>query len=132
LTVYLVVLFDLTLLRFSMDRPAANLTPFHTIAHDWRAGGHEFVINLLGNLAAFVPLGVLLPSAWPGRVPLSAWRAVATGAGLSLAIELAQYASGRRVADVDDVLLNAAGTLLGYGALRAARALGTRHLAEGG
>ena len=36
------------------------------------------------------------------------------GLSLSLAIEGGQYLSGRRVTDVDDLILNTLGTLLGY------------------
>jgi glycopeptide antibiotics resistance protein len=121
LTLYLAVLLDLTLVKFPQHDPSPHLTPFETISHDWRAGGEDFVVNFLGNLAAFVPFGALLPLVRTGRT--SAGRVVATGAALSAAIELAQYASGRRVADVDDILLNASGALIGYAALRTARAL---------
>jgi glycopeptide antibiotics resistance protein len=121
LTIYLVVLLDLTLMKFPEDHPSPRLVPFATIVGDWRSGGYPLAVNLLGNVAAFVPLGVLLPTALGVRA--SAWRVVAAGAALSGSIELAQYASGRRVADVDDLILNTAGTLLGYAALRAARAI---------
>jgi len=36
------------------------------------------------------------------------------GLSLSLAIEGGQYLSGRRVTDVDDLILNTLGSLLGY------------------
>jgi glycopeptide antibiotics resistance protein len=124
LALYLLLLLYLTLVfhagpRFPRGR-ALELVPLRTTAHFLRAGGWEMVVNVVGNVAAFMPLGVLVPLARGART--SVRRVVLTGAGLSLAIEAAQFASGRRVADVDDVLLNTAGTLLGYGVL----ALGLR------
>jgi glycopeptide antibiotics resistance protein len=62
-----------------------------------------------------MPLGFLLPAA--RRRPTRAWHVATIAASLSAAIEALQYASARRVTDVDDVLLNVAGGLVGYSAL---------------
>ena len=74
------------------------------------------------NVALFVPLGVLLPLVW--RV-LSVRRAVAIGFLASLVVELIQFilvisVTSGRVADVDDLIANTLGTLLGYAAFRTA------------
>jgi glycopeptide antibiotics resistance protein len=116
---YLVVLLDLTLVRYPQSRPPANWVPLGTIGPYCAVGGWELVRNVAGNVALFAPLGVLLP-AWHAALRRG-WRVVALALGVSLAIELAQYASGRRVADVDDVLLNTAGAALGCLAFAAAR-----------
>ncbi|MBX6313082.1 MAG: VanZ family protein, partial [Isosphaeraceae bacterium] len=92
-----------------------NLVPLRTIARDLNVRGKDFVVNFVGNLAAFLPLGALLRRLWGSRA--SAQRVALAGMALSLAIELLQFLSGRRVADVDDVLLNTLGALLGYMAL---------------
>ena len=106
--------------------PWASVIPFATIAEsvglgfEWPAARY-----LLGNLLAFAPLGFLAPLLWPrwqgwGRVLL-------LGLLVSGCIELTQLALSLlmgfpfRVADVDDLLLNTTGTLLGYGALVVAR-----------
>ena len=59
-----------------------------------------------------VPLGYLLPASWPAlRRPALA---IATGAGMSLLIELAQWLVGDgRSPSVDDVIYNAVGTAIG-------------------
>lgn len=71
--------------------------------------------NLIGNILIFIPLGVLLPAAWPrfesfGRVAIAA-------ASVSAFIELTQYVShffgSYRQADVNDVILNTLGGCLG-------------------
>ncbi|MHB1561431.1 MAG: VanZ family protein [Isosphaeraceae bacterium] len=108
-------LLDLTLLRFPASRPGHNAIPFRSVIHDWRSGGSPFVWNFVGNLVAFLPFG-MIPSSLR-------WRRTGVGpaAAFSLAcsalIESIQYLSGRRVADVDDLILNTAGGMLGYGLL---------------
>jgi glycopeptide antibiotics resistance protein len=112
LVIYLLVLLWLTLLILPGDHPSPNLVPFRSIAYDLKKGGRDFQVNFLGNIVAFMPLGILIPLS---RLrPTRAWQVAAWSAGLSAGIEVAQYVSGRRVADVDDVILNACGGLLGY------------------
>ncbi len=131
---YLVLLFYLTLFFDTVHRlgPAErlNLVPFKTIEYFvreaiWWSGrpgpnaywniSRGMVVNVGGNFAAFLPLGFLLPLLSDRKI--SAWHALGAGAALSTLIEALQFLSGRRVADVDDVLLNALGALLGYGCL---------------
>jgi VanZ like family len=73
-------------------------------------------IGIVLNVALFLPLGVFLPLI--ARV-LSVPRVLLIGFLLSLSIELAQFVtditvSTGRVADIDDVLSNTFGTLVGY------------------
>lgn len=89
-----------------------NLEPGRTIAACFSVGGFTFVWNVLGNIAAFVPLGAALRGGLLGRSWRLRWVLLA-GAGLSLLIEGLQYRGGVRVADIDDVILNAAGALAG-------------------
>jgi glycopeptide antibiotics resistance protein len=80
------------------------------------------IVSIAGNVAAFMPLGVLAPAVW------SRWRSlgrvVALGVAVSLAIEAAQLAASLAVghvyrrADVDDVLLNALAAAIGYATWR--------------
>lgn len=93
-----------------------QLYPFDTVGIYLHKGGWPMVVNILGNLAAFVPLGILWPILLRGET--TARRVGLLSAGVSLAIELAQLATARRIADVDDVLLNALGGLIGYGVYR--------------
>ncbi len=113
---HLAAILELTLVMFPGDHPPPNLVPFRSILHDCRLGGRDFLVNFAGNLAVFVPLGILLPIA--RRRPTSVGMMAALAVSLSVGIELAQFLSGRRVADVDDVILNALGAVLGFGILR--------------
>ena len=110
---YLMVFFALTLGGFYQPDAPRNFVPFRSIEHDIAKGGPEFVVNFLGNLAAFLPMGWLLPSLLGWRC--SAAKVAAWSLAASLVAEVLQGISGRRVADVDDLILNTLGGLMGYG-----------------
>jgi glycopeptide antibiotics resistance protein len=120
LLVYLGMLAFLTLRPVGADVESnvrVNLKPFATILPALRHGPGTFVFtNLIGNVLAFMPLGLLLPLAMR-RIP---WLVViVAGAALSAAIELTQYALSTnlgylyRRADIDDVIVNVFGTVVG-------------------
>ena len=89
-----------------------NLTPGYTIRSMLEKGSYgQKVINLAGNVLIFAPLGVLPPLLWKRWRHL--WAAVPLSAGVSCLIEFLQLFLGRSV-DVDDVILNTLGGLLGY------------------
>ena len=112
LSAYVLFLLDLALLQFPSRDPVPNVVPLRSIIGDWRSGGFPFVVNFLGNIAAFVPIGMIPPLAWPRRA--GAGKSALFSLALSAMIESVQYLSGRRVADVDDLILNTLGGLLGY------------------
>jgi glycopeptide antibiotics resistance protein len=115
LGVYIIFLLDIALLRFPATRPQPNWIPFRSIIHDWRNGGWGFVVNFVGNLVAFLPIGMLPPLIRQRKTSL--WQAALFSLAISFAIEAGQYVSGRRVPDVDDLILNTLGGALGYLAL---------------
>lgn len=97
-----------------------NLVPFATIRETLALPELWPRVRLLaGNALVFAPLGLLLPTIWPRLASLG--RMALAGLAVSLAIELTQLAASLalgtwyRMSDVDDVLLNVAGVLLGYG-----------------
>ena len=71
------------------------------------------LINLVGNVLVFIPIGYLAAVLWKPQRALM--RDLAMGLGISFGIELTQFFLAVRVADVDDLLLNGLGTLLGFG-----------------
>jgi glycopeptide antibiotics resistance protein len=109
---YIMFLFEIALLRFPSTNPAPNFVPFRTIIGDWTSGWQEFLVNFIGNIVAFMPMGLIPPWILGRRTKL--WNVALFGLSLSSAIEGGQYLSGRRVADVDDLILNTLGSLLGY------------------
>ena len=104
----------------------ADLVPFHSIAHLLCLGAHWPTVRLLvGNVVVFVPIGLLAPIACAG---LATWRRLLAAAlALSAAIEMGQLAVSLlvgysyRVTEIDDVILNVAGVLLGFAAWSALR-----------
>ena len=96
-----------------------NLVPIRglvrVIQHQsWEQIVHEHV----GNLLLLAPFTLLGPVLWPR---LRAWRwALALGVAISASIELLQLAlcallqDPYRSVDIDDVIVNTAGALLGY------------------
>ena len=69
-------------------------------------------ILLLGNLLIFTPIGFLVSILFKGL--RSGWKMLLVGVSVSLIIEILQLILAVRVFDIDDILLNALGTWLGY------------------
>ena len=74
---------------------------------------NEALLNLIGNTAMFIPLGIVWPSVFkkldtPAKV-------IAAGVGFSFCIEILQLPFYDRVSDVDDLILNSLGYMIGYG-----------------
>lgn len=89
-----------------------QLHPFLAFREAWNNFTLQTWINPLLNIAMFLPLGVLLP---PAIKPFKRWYWIlAAGAGTSLAIEAFQYIFNLGQADVDDLICNILGTMLGY------------------
>lgn len=91
-----------------------NFIPFRMFVDYWQdltqGGGLFTVINFLGNLAVFVPLGFFPALLWRGE----SWRRSAlVGGGTSLFVEAGQYFV-MRFTDIDDVILNTLGAVCGY------------------
>ncbi len=92
---------------------ASDLAPLTGSASSRGISSHV-LIDLAGNVAVFVPLGIALVFALRGAPTVRAFLlATLMGAALSMAIELVQSTIPSRVAALDDWLLNTAGTALG-------------------
>lgn len=71
------------------------------------------IMNLLVNVALFLPWGMIV-GRWHQKC---GWKVAVAGILLSLLYELVQYVTGFGAFDVDDIVLNSAGTIAGYGIL---------------
>ena len=97
----------------SNDTVATDLAPLIGSANALGIPNY-LLIDLAGNVAVFVPLGIALVFALRTAAALRAFLfATLLGAALSLAIELLQAAIPGRVAALDDWLLNTTGAALG-------------------
>jgi hypothetical protein len=93
-----------------------NLVPGASILALNQDDKRNAVENVAGNIMLFLPIGFFGVLALRRGVTLL----TALGAALSVAIEVTQLVLGDRWVDVDDVLLNTVGTLIGAAAARAA------------
>jgi glycopeptide antibiotics resistance protein len=101
-------------LIFDSDRafpPRLNFLPIiYLLDYEIR---REAMLNLIGNTAMFIPIGIFWPLVFK---PLDSHKKViAAGVGFSLFIEILQLPFFDRVTDIDDLLLNSLGFLAGYG-----------------
>lgn len=72
----------------------------------------EAILNLIGNILLYVPVGIIFPIVYKKlNTPI---KAVAMGVGFSLVIEVLQLPFYDRVTDIDDLILNSWGYILGY------------------
>lgn len=89
-----------------------NLVPFAIVsdcAEAFRIGDSSyFLINVVGNIVMFLPIGLFLPLLWRVSAP----RAVLGGFCASLFVELCQLPQPRGT-DIDDLWLNTLGAALG-------------------
>jgi glycopeptide antibiotics resistance protein len=83
--------------------PLVNTVPFALISTNY--------IEYIQNIFLFIPFGFLLPLLWKkfGKAQLT----FIYGALFSLSIEVIQI-FGSRISDIDDLLMNTAGTIIGY------------------
>lgn len=80
-----------------------NLIPFRWITESFRP--------YIENIFLFMPLGFMLPSIWKKYEVL--WKTALSGITVSLIIELSQLFN-RRITDIDDLLMNTLGALIGW------------------
>jgi glycopeptide antibiotics resistance protein len=80
-----------------------NMIPFYWIT--------EGVRPYIENIILFIPFGFLLPCVWKKYEML--WKTALPGITFSLIIELSQLFN-RRVTDIDDLLMNTLGVLIGW------------------
>lgn len=90
-----------------------NLVPFTTILPylSGERGQMIALFNIGGNIALFIPFGFLVPFVFRAV----AWRtSLALAVGVPFAIEITQAVFRIGIFDIDDVILNGLGVMLGY------------------
>lgn len=89
------------------SRKTISLVPFETWGCTFHM--HAFFIE---NIIMFLPFGVLMPILFPRMRRFSC--CVLAGFACSCAIEIAQYLTQRGFLQLDDIMTNTAGTLVGW------------------
>ena len=114
--VYLLMLLRMTVFRNGFvdsdvfSNGSLNLVPFSDLIRIANNDMGVFIYLALGNIVVFMPFGFFV--AWyeknVGLTVVTLW-----GFFLSLGIELSQYVFGTGVTEIDDIILNTLGCLLG-------------------
>lgn len=89
-----------------------NLVPFKTITLYISRQDRVTIVNLLGNLVAFAPMGIFLPLLFKKQNKLKNF--ILTNIAIILTIESLQFLSLSGSFDIDDLILNLLGALLIY------------------
>ena len=132
---FLFVLYAALLLWLLFDRPIArdpmldyaetmrgniNLIPLHTIKSYWGIVKRmEFTpmfyhcfVNLGGNIFLFIPIGYFMPKIWPFLRKFFSF--LLAGVMAITLVELLQLVTLLGSLDIDDLILNLGGMLIGY------------------
>ena len=110
---YFLVLCSTVICRTALVSNQVELMPFYNYADIWN--GVDFkrtLMEVLLNVALFVPIGILLG----GMMPKRFIKVLVTGCLLSILIELLQLASGRGLCETNDVIHNTVGCMVGFAA----------------
>ncbi len=113
-----VVFFAEAMGRTPQDGYVYNLTPLKEIKRFMRyiwdndALGRVARLNIFGNIIAFIPFGIYLP--YTSESKLGFISTFLYTFSLSLTIELVQLITKVGSCDVDDIILNTLGGVIGY------------------
>lgn len=88
-----------------------NLIPFQFITETWAMEARKQITQSIANILMFLPLGFIFPIAFAKMRKL--WSTTICMMLFSFLIEFIQYFVGRS-ADIDDLMLNTLGGILGY------------------
>lgn len=114
------VLVDIIIHKKNLPYSRVNLNPFSTIWFYYAKLGNikSALRNLLGNVVIFLPLGIFLPALFKkyGFLLTSL-----TALLISLSFEYIQLLTGLGSFDVDDIILNVFGAIIGYACFKTTR-----------
>ncbi len=107
--VYILLLFELLTGTENNSGTGINLVPFSEIFR-YQVGSKMFIYNTLGNILLFVPYGYFVTRYINGK---SLYQIFIISFITSLTVEILQVKLGRSF-DVDDIILNVVGGMIGY------------------
>lgn len=91
-----------------------NIIPLRTIIEFLTSGysTRSIITNIVGNIVAFMPMGFLLPIVFKKHSTF--FKLSGTILFATILIEVAQNILGVGASDIDDIILNVLGGLIGY------------------
>jgi glycopeptide antibiotics resistance protein len=104
-------------LRFRFAHPhtgPGNFVPFKTIVPQLIGRENHLIdiVNLIGNIIPFMPIGFLAPLVFRS---ISWQKALVLGVVTGLTCEVMEVVFRVGIFDVDDIILNGLGVMIGYG-----------------
>lgn len=124
---YIYMLLYITIFRgglYQNDYHVINIIPFDELLtssyYQLQAWGKQsafliFSYNVLGNIVWFIPLGIFLPTIFE---KMNIGKVIFISLALSLSIEVCQYIFYTGVSDIDDIIFNVLGGIVGYALCR--------------
>ena len=106
---YIWLLFEILTSTETNTMSGYNLIPFREIFR-YKVGSDMFNFNVIGNILIFIPFGYLI-----GKYvnPRNILPVIVTSLATSISVEFVQLKIGRSF-DIDDIILNILGTIIGY------------------
>ena len=98
---YILIILGVTLLFRAPNCTDYELTPFWSYSHP------ELIWEVVGNVLLFVPFGFLAGKLW-------GWRTIPLATFFSFYIEAIQLVSHLGFFEIDDIIHNTAGAIMGY------------------
>ncbi len=113
---YVFLLFGLTVIF----RPSSGAISGYNFQPFWSYkaisdGRYDLVAEILMNALVFVPVGLLIGTQIAQKIQKGWLVAIAVGAGLSVGIETLQFVFKKGFSEVDDVMHNTLGCIIGFG-----------------
>lgn len=111
--IYLFYVISLTLRGRGDAASSINLTPLYELRRAIRSRHHFYWIKqIMGNIALLMPLGIMVP--FMLKIMRGPVRIAALAFCASLGIESLQLISGRGIFELDDLMHNTLGAVIGY------------------
>ncbi len=119
--IYFLILVNLTIFKFEEliinfdTRFYINYIPFVETIKRFRndfADIHISLYNVIGNILLFIPLGFCIPLFFNKKNKLS--KVILYGFTASLTIEVLQLFTPYSITDIDDIIFNTLGTVIGF------------------
>lgn len=107
--IYIWLLFEILTMTELSNSGGINITPFSEILR-YEFGTKLFNYNVLGNILIFIPFGYLI-GVYVN--PKKIWPVIVTTLITSSVVEFVQLKIGRSF-DIDDIILNVVGGIVGY------------------
>ena len=107
--IYILLLFELLTGAENSNGTGINIVPFSEIFR-YKIGSSMFIYNVLGNILLFVPFGYFVTRFTQSK---SVYQIFIVSLITSFTIELLQVKIGRSF-DIDDIILNVIGGVIGY------------------